>query len=126
MLDDQSRNVPALEQLVLSLCASYLIHAKANGAPNDSVARFHLGNGARLEAVNWMADLSDTGLRRSAGIMVNYLYRLERIAQPRSVRARAARRGGEPRVGARAPLLASESGTPDAFAERHRGGAGAA
>jgi malonyl-CoA decarboxylase len=45
----------------------------------DSVARFHLGNGARLERINWLGDLSPKGLRESASIMVNYLYRLEDI-----------------------------------------------
>ena len=38
------------------------------------MARFHLGNGARMERLNWMADLSPKGLRRSFGLMVNYLY----------------------------------------------------
>ena len=41
--------------------------------------RFHLGNGARLERINWLGDLSPKGLRESAGFMVNYLYRLEDI-----------------------------------------------
>ena len=45
----------------------------------DSVARFHLGNGARLERIDWLGDLSSKGLRESAGIMVNYLYRLDDI-----------------------------------------------
>ena len=45
----------------------------------DSVARFHIGNGARLERIDWLGDLSPKGLRESAGIMVNYLYRLEDI-----------------------------------------------
>ena len=43
------------------------------------MARFHLGNGARLERINWLGDTSPKGLRESAGIMVNYLYRLEDI-----------------------------------------------
>jgi malonyl-CoA decarboxylase len=38
------------------------------------VARFHLGNGARLERINWLANLSPRGLRESFGVMVNYLY----------------------------------------------------
>jgi len=49
------------------------------GAPVDSVARFHLGNGARLERIDWLGDVSDKGLRESAGLMVNYLYRLDDI-----------------------------------------------
>ncbi|MGH9647220.1 MAG: malonyl-CoA decarboxylase domain-containing protein, partial [Bryobacteraceae bacterium] len=42
----------------------------------DPVARFHLRNGARLERINWLGDISAVGMQRSAGIMVNYFYRL--------------------------------------------------
>jgi malonyl-CoA decarboxylase len=52
-----------------------LLNAKLNGEPVDPVARFHLGNGAALERINWAADLSNIGLERSVGIMVNYVYR---------------------------------------------------
>lgn len=62
------------KSLLLSLCARYLRQAKSRGKPADPVARFHLGNGARLERINWMADRSENGLSQSAGIMVNYLY----------------------------------------------------
>ena len=40
------------------------------------MAHFHLSNGARVERLNWLGDVSPKGLRQSAGIMVNYLYRL--------------------------------------------------
>ena len=43
-------------------------------APVDPVARFHLGNGARLERLNWLADVSDKGMKQSHGLMVNYYY----------------------------------------------------
>ena len=45
----------------------------------DPVARFHLGNGARLERVNWLGNTSARGMRESFGIMVNYLYDREQI-----------------------------------------------
>jgi malonyl-CoA decarboxylase len=62
------------------LAAYYFLKARtAKGRLIDSVARFHLGNGARLERIDWLGDLSPKGLRESAGIMVNYLYRLEDI-----------------------------------------------
>ncbi len=62
------------------LAAHYFLKARtAKGRMIDSVARFHLGNGARLERIDWLGDLSPKGLRESAGIMVNYLYRLEDI-----------------------------------------------
>ena len=44
--------------------------------PNDPVARFHLGNGASLEQLNFAADLSEKGISQAGGMMVNYLYDL--------------------------------------------------
>ena len=52
---------------------------KSGTQPRDSVARFHLGNGARLERLDWRGDLSANGLRQGGGLMVNYLYDLGRI-----------------------------------------------
>ncbi|MDH4563078.1 malonyl-CoA decarboxylase [Pseudomonas sp. BN411] len=71
---------PRTEQPLLALAAEYFLHAK-NGAglPLDPVARFHLGNGARLERLNWRGDLSASGLRQAAGLMVNYRYELRQI-----------------------------------------------
>jgi malonyl-CoA decarboxylase len=69
-----------LRAVLEPLAAYYFLKARtAKGRLIDSVARFHLGNGARLERVDWLGDLSPKGLRESAGIMVNYLYRLEDI-----------------------------------------------
>ena len=67
------------ENALLRLCAHYLLNAKRGGEPVDPVARFHLSNGAALERIHWKADCSPTGLLRSAGIMVNYAYRLNDI-----------------------------------------------
>lgn len=61
---------------LVSLCAHYLVNAKQGKEPLDSVARFHLRNGARLERINWLADTSPLGMQRSAGLMANYVYRL--------------------------------------------------
>jgi malonyl-CoA decarboxylase len=62
------------------LAAHYFLKAKSpRGGPVDSVARFHLGNGARLERIDWLGDVSSKGLRESAGLMVNYPYRLDDI-----------------------------------------------
>ncbi|MGE3512557.1 MAG: malonyl-CoA decarboxylase family protein, partial [Vicinamibacterales bacterium] len=58
------------------LRAYYLLHAKRGDAPLDSVARFHLANGARLERLNWKGDVSPIGMRRSLGMTVNYVYAL--------------------------------------------------
>ena len=65
-----------LRQELVPLCARYLLHAKHDREPLDPVARFHLRNGARLERINWFGDISSVGMQRSAGIMVNYFYRL--------------------------------------------------
>ena len=69
-----------LRSFLEPLAAHYFLKARTpKGRLIDSVARFHLGNGARLERIDWLGDLSPKGLRESAGIMVNYLYRLEDI-----------------------------------------------
>lgn len=66
----------ALRRAGVKLAAHYLQTLK-NEQPLDPVARFHLGNGARLERLNWAADVSDKGLEQSCGMMVNYLYVLD-------------------------------------------------
>jgi malonyl-CoA decarboxylase len=69
-----------LRKVLEPLAASYLVAARtATGRPLDPVARFHLGNGARLERLNWLGDTSRKGLAEAAGMMVNYLYALESI-----------------------------------------------
>ena len=70
---------PALTRLA----AHYFMQAKASdrgeksggvAKPFDPVARFHLGNGARVERINVLADTSANGFKQSYGLMVNYLY----------------------------------------------------
>ena len=68
-----------VQKTLMALCAHYLIYGSREPATTDPVARFHLGNGARLERLNWMADTSKAGMERSAGMMVNYLYRLDQV-----------------------------------------------
>lgn len=59
----------------MTLGARYLLCAKdQRGRPVDPVARFHLGNGARVERLCWMGDISAKGMKQSGGLMVNYLY----------------------------------------------------
>jgi malonyl-CoA decarboxylase len=70
----------ALREPLLRLCAQYLLLEKGrSGRAADPVAHFHLTNGARVERLNWLGDQSEKGLQQSSGIMVNYLYRLDRI-----------------------------------------------
>ena len=65
-----------LREALLRLGARYLAGKGQKRGVSDPVARFHLGNGARIEHVNWMADVSEKGVRESHGLMVNYLYDL--------------------------------------------------
>ena len=74
-----------LREPVLGLVAHYLAREKRpgrGGRPGtalDSVAHFHLTNGARIERLNWLGDTSAKGLAQSCGVMVNYLYKIEDI-----------------------------------------------
>jgi malonyl-CoA decarboxylase len=92
--DNDWRNDPKratdLEALLLPLAARYFLDAKqpdkhggksGNGQPPDPVARFHLGNGATLLDIHWLGDTSEKGLTQSFGIMVNYLYDLDKIEE---------------------------------------------
>ena len=84
LLDNESwlENVTATEALrapMMRLCARYLTSNTEGRGPPDPVARFHLGNGAGLERINWLANIGTRGLTESFGIMVNYLYDLASI-----------------------------------------------
>jgi malonyl-CoA decarboxylase len=70
---------PALREPLEGLAAWYLTREWANGHAADPVARFHLGNGARLERVNWGADATGKGCSQSFGLMVNYVYDLDHV-----------------------------------------------
>jgi malonyl-CoA decarboxylase len=68
------------DRLLGQMAAQYLLRARtASGRVIDPVARFHLGNGARLERINTGGNLSARGLRESHGVMVNYRYDLDEI-----------------------------------------------
>ncbi|NKD84803.1 malonyl-CoA decarboxylase [Haematospirillum jordaniae] len=74
-----------MRPILLRLATIYLVSARRfpekGNVPVaiDPVAHFHLSNGARIERLNWMGDRSERGIRQSAGLMVNYLYRLQDI-----------------------------------------------
>ena len=70
----------ALQPSVLAAAAHYYLLAKdRSGRPLDGVARFHLGNGARLERLNWLGDTSEKGIKQGLSLMVNYRYDLRDI-----------------------------------------------
>jgi malonyl-CoA decarboxylase len=76
----------ALREVLLAAAAFYFLKAKTpTGRPVDPVARFHLGNGAWLERLNFLGDMSPNGLRQSHGLMVNYLYSIGEIEKNHEV-----------------------------------------
>ncbi len=76
---DDKAKLPGDRELK-ALAARYLVSGRSDkGGVLDSVARFHLGNGARLEAIHTGADMSANGMRQSHGVMVNYVYDLAEI-----------------------------------------------
>ena len=90
LTDGQDRLVAALENgdadaetdtALAGLAATYLCGSERGGGSRDPVARFHLGNGARLERVNLGADGSAQGRANAWGVMVNYLYDLDKIVE---------------------------------------------
>jgi malonyl-CoA decarboxylase len=90
-LGKEPKRAAALAPVLTRLVARYLVEEKDAGRPVDPVARFHLGNGARLERINWLADTSPRGMRQSLGVMVNYLYRLGDIEANHEAYARKGR-----------------------------------
>ena len=81
---DSERAAPERQEL-LSWAARYLGRELQDGKPLDPVARFHLGNGARVERLNWAGDPSPKGLKQSFGLMVNYLYDPKRLDKHRAM-----------------------------------------
>jgi len=82
----------ALRPALTAALAEYLLRARnGRGRPVDPVARFHLNNGARLERINWLGDVSAKGLSQGAGFMVNYLYDIHRIERNHEAFARDGR-----------------------------------
>jgi malonyl-CoA decarboxylase len=78
---DPVLNATVREPLLQAAAWYYLRARNARGQPADAVARFHLGNGARLERLDWLGDTCDRALQQSYGLMVNYLYDLDYIEQ---------------------------------------------
>jgi malonyl-CoA decarboxylase len=77
---DDPETAERVKGALLPLAAYYFLEAKgARGQPVDPVARFHLGNGAQLERLNFLGDRSEKGMQQSHGLMVNYLYALDKI-----------------------------------------------
>jgi malonyl-CoA decarboxylase len=78
-----------MKRRLVPLCARYLVHEKRGQEPLDSVARFHLKNGARLDRLNWLADTSARGIKQSAGMMANYVYDIADLERNHELYARS-------------------------------------
>ena len=76
-----------VRKMLLRCAANYLGKGQNDGKPLDAVARFHLGNGARVERLNWAGDPSAKGVKQSYGLMVNYLYDLRKLDKHRALLA---------------------------------------
>jgi malonyl-CoA decarboxylase len=77
---DPKTSSPREREALLALASIFLRFASP-AAAGDPVAKFHLGNGARLQRINWAGDLSKNGVRQSFGMMVNYLYDLAKVEE---------------------------------------------
>ncbi len=99
-----------LQGPMLAAAARYLLLAKTPaGLPVDPVARFHLRNGARVEQIDFAADLSARGMRQAFGLMVNYLYDLDDIERNHEAFAATGDIAASPAVH---KLLAAPAGRP--------------
>ena len=71
-----------VHETMMGYIGNYFLNSdRSDKMPNDPVARFHLGNGASLEQINYLGDNSLNGIKSSAGLMVNYLYDLDKVEQ---------------------------------------------
>jgi malonyl-CoA decarboxylase len=108
---EDAATVARLDEALSAAAASYFLRAKTpKGRPVDPVARFHLGNGARLEQLNLLGDVSPKGLSQAHGLMVNYRYDLDEIERNHEAYAEKGEIIAAPRV---RKLLRAEEKVPE-------------
>ncbi len=105
-IDPGKLDTAPMRRRLLALCAHYLVREKRGKEPLDSVARFHLKNGARLDRINWLADTSATGIQQSGGLMANYVYDVANLERNHELYARS----GQVVCSRRVQLMAKEAG----------------
>lgn len=116
--DDPERS-QAVKAVLLPLAARYFVREQGDGKrPIDPVARFHLGNGARLEQLNFLADRSRKAMRQSHGLMVNYLYKLDDIEKNHEALAQHGEVAASPEVRKLAEIGAVDTGAAPAVRRR--------
>lgn len=97
--DGDAAELARIRDLMMPLAACYLTGVRrGDGKPRDPVARFHLGNGAQLERLNFLGDRSRRGLRQSFGMMVNYIYRPSEIERNHELYAEMGHVAASPQV----------------------------
>jgi malonyl-CoA decarboxylase len=74
LLEKPMANRIVLTRPLERLALAYLTQARQKGKLYDSVATFHLSNGARIEKINAFGNLRPYGLKDSFGVTVNYRY----------------------------------------------------
>lgn len=117
--DDPERS-QAVKAVLLPLAARYFVKEQGHGRrPIDPVARFHLGNGARLERLNFLADRSQKAMRQSHGLMVNYLYKLDDIEKNHEALAQYGEVAASPEVKKLAEAGATDAGLGKPIRRRH-------
>jgi malonyl-CoA decarboxylase len=105
---DDATIAEQVKAALLPLAAYYFLEAKgARGHPIDPVARFHLGNGAQLERLNFLGDRSEKGMQQSHGLMVNYLYALDKIEANHEAYAEKGQVASSPAVRKMLPVRAT-------------------
>jgi malonyl-CoA decarboxylase len=79
---DEDAICDAVEPVLMRLCTRYLLKEKGRGGRAlDPVGHFHLTNGALVERLCWKGNTAKPGMKLSYGLMVNYLYRLDKIEE---------------------------------------------
>jgi malonyl-CoA decarboxylase len=105
---DDANVAEQVKAVLLPLASYYFLEAKTpRGLPVDPVARFHLGNGAQLERLNFLGDRSEKGLQQSYGLMVNYLYALDKIETNHEAYAEKGQVASSPAVRKMLPVRAT-------------------
>ena len=74
LLEQPLANRAVLVRPLEHLALAYLTQVRQKGKSYDSVANFHLSNGARVERINAFGNLRPYGLKASYGLTVNYRY----------------------------------------------------
>ena len=77
--DQPAEQQTLINDILRDIVLFYLCQVKRGYHAKESVANFHLSNGARLERINTQANPSTRGLKQAWGCMVNYRYEADEL-----------------------------------------------